>query len=73
MRTPLLFVDHGVETADGIILQTSHRAAAVQDEYELCQILLHKIPPIMLCHCELVGDGFPVPWEAKRLPYIHTL
>ena len=38
----LLLFDHGIETADGISLQTGHGAAAVQDKNELGQVLLHS-------------------------------
>lgn len=41
-RFPLLLLDHGVEAADGVILQAGHGAAAVQDKYDLGQILFHN-------------------------------
>ena len=41
----LLLFDHGVEAADGVTLKPLHGAAAVQDENQLCQIVLHKKSP----------------------------
>ena len=38
----LLLFDHGVEAADGVRFQTRHGAAAVEDEYDLGQILFHN-------------------------------
>ena len=37
-----LLLDHGVEAADGVLLQPCHRAAAVKDEYQFSQIFLHN-------------------------------
>ena len=44
-RLLLLLFDHGVEAADGVPLQSLHGAAAVQDEHQFRQILLHKKSP----------------------------
>ena len=41
----LLLFDHGVEAADGVAFQPLHGAAAVQDEHQFRQILLHKKSP----------------------------
>ena len=41
----LLLFDHGVEAADGVALQSLHGAAAVQNEHQFRQILLHKKSP----------------------------
>ena len=38
-RLFLLFCNHGVETSDGVRLKPAHGAAAVENEYEFCQIL----------------------------------
>lgn len=32
----LLLVDHGVETADGVTLQSAHRSAAIQNKNQFC-------------------------------------
>lgn len=45
----LLLFDHGVEAADGVPLQPLHGAAAVQNEHQFRQILLHKNPPMLCC------------------------
>ena len=37
-----LLFQHGVETADGVLLQSLHGTAAVQDEYQLRQIRFHN-------------------------------
>lgn len=37
-----LLFQHGIEASDGVGLQPLHGAAAVQNEYQLGQILLHK-------------------------------
>ena len=42
----LLLFQHGVEAADGIALKTCHGAAAIQDEYEFCQIAVHNRIPL---------------------------
>ena len=44
-RLLLLLFDHGVEAANGVALQPLHRAAAVQDEHQFRQILLHEKSP----------------------------
>lgn len=44
-RLLLLFFNHGVESADGVVLQPLHGTAAVQDEHQFRQILLHKKSP----------------------------
>jgi len=36
-----LLFNHCIKAADGICLKPTHRAAAVKDEYDLCQVLLH--------------------------------
>ena len=38
---PSLLPDQGIEAADGIRFQSRHGTAAVQDKYDLCQILFH--------------------------------
>ena len=38
----LLLFGHGIKAANGVLLQTSHGTTAIQDEYQLCQILLHS-------------------------------
>ena len=44
-RLPLLLFQHGVEAPDSILLQPLHRAAAVQDKHQFCQIFSHDNPP----------------------------
>lgn len=58
-RLPPLLGNHGVKAADGVGLQPGHRAAAVQDKYNLGQILLHKKPPVILVpeYTKIIG-GF---------------
>ena len=46
-RLLLLLFQHGIEAADGVPLQPLHGAAAVQNKYQLGQILVHKNPPIL--------------------------
>ena len=41
-RLFLLLVNHGVKATDGVILQAGHGAAAIQNKYDLRQILLHN-------------------------------
>ena len=41
LRLPLLF-DQAVEASDGVPLQPVHGAAAVQDEYELGDVVVHE-------------------------------
>ena len=40
----LLLFDHGVEAADGVVLQPLHGAAAVQNEYQFLKFFFIKIP-----------------------------
>ncbi len=40
-RLPLLLFDHGVEAADGVLLQARHGAAAVENKYDFRQVLFH--------------------------------
>ena len=42
----LLLLQHGVEAADGVLLKAVHGAALIEDESELCGILLHGEPPV---------------------------
>ena len=44
-RLLFLLFEHGVEAADGVPLQPLHGAAAVQDEHQFRQILLHEKSP----------------------------
>ena len=39
---PLPLFQHGIEATDGVALQSLHRAATVQDEYQFSQILFHN-------------------------------
>ena len=41
-RLCLLLLDHGIEATDGVLFKARHRASAVQDKYQFCQILLHN-------------------------------
>ena len=45
-RLLLLLFHHGVEAADGVVLQPGHGAAAVQNEDDFSQILVHKNNPL---------------------------
>ena len=44
----LLLFHHGVEAADSVILKPCHRAAAIQDEYDFSQIVVHSKYPFPL-------------------------
>ncbi len=46
----LLLLQHGVEAADGVLLKAVHGAALIEDESELCGILLHGEPPVFRIH-----------------------
>lgn len=37
----LLLFNHGIEASDGVCLKATHGAAAIQNEYNLGQILSH--------------------------------
>ena len=41
-RLLLLLFQHGVEAADGVVLQPRHGAAAIQDKYDFREIVVHK-------------------------------
>ena len=39
----LLLLHHGIETADGVLLQTGHGSASVQDKCQFCQTFFHFV------------------------------
>ena len=43
-----LLFDHGIESADRILLQAVHRPAAVQDKYQFCKFFVHLVSSFCL-------------------------